>query len=181
MRIDFCEIPDAGLNIEADVPLGWLDTGASDPLRTLYTLPASLHLHAHLERNTNQVFVTGDYEGEASAGCVRCVRRFSSRLSGTFRLTLLPRSSEAKPAELELESDDVDLAYYDEEFLDLARVVSEQVILGLELYPHCQPSCKGLCPDCGTNLNEADCSCGENRTDSRWAALKQIKLASSDQ
>jgi uncharacterized protein len=74
-----------------------------------------------------------------------------------------------------LEADDLDLAYYEEEKVDLGAVVSEQVALLLDLYPHCRPDCKGLCPVCGTDRNELQCACEENRGDSRWAALKKFK------
>jgi uncharacterized protein len=39
----------------------------------------------------------------------------------------------------------------------------------------CSDECRGLCPDCGANLNEAECACKLEQVDLRWAALKELK------
>ena len=31
----------------------------------------------------------------------------------------------------------------------------------MPLVPLCDDDCKGICPDCGADLNEGPCSCGE--------------------
>ncbi len=38
----------------------------------------------------------------------------------------------------------------------------------------CRPDCAGLCPHCGTNLNDGACDCEEDRTDPRWDALREV-------
>jgi uncharacterized protein len=42
----------------------------------------------------------------------------------------------------------------------------------------CRPECLGLCPVCGEPLNDADPAAHEHEkpVDSRWAALKDLKL-----
>jgi len=39
----------------------------------------------------------------------------------------------------------------------------------------CREDCKGLCPHCGQNLNEGQCSCSVTLEEPRWAALKEIR------
>ncbi len=177
MVLEFHEIPDKGLDVDAQVPFHWLDDESSDLLRRLYSFSSPLDVHAHLERTQDNVFVEGEFSGTVATRCVRCLNPVESKISAPFRLTLLPHSDSYKPdREHEIEADDVDLAYYEEERIDLGKVVAEQVILTLDPYPHCRPDCKGLCPDCGADLNENGCECEQGRTDSRWTALKQIKL-----
>lgn len=55
------------------------------------------------------------------------------------------------------------------------QVAREAVMLELPVAPLCRPDCKGLCPSCGANLNEAECGCKVDVTDPRWAALDQLK------
>jgi uncharacterized protein len=178
MIVDFREIPVTGLDVEADTGIQWLDDQSSDALRRLYTFSGPFRISVHLERTKESVFISGEYTGEAAIECVRCLSKTTIPLRNTFRLTMLPhKHEESKESETELEADDVDLVFYDEERVDLDKVIAEQVILSLDLYPRCRPDCKGLCQQCGKNLNESSCSCGDGGGDSRWAALKQLKLA----
>ncbi len=55
--------------------------------------------------------------------------------------------------------------------LDLRPIVRELVLLDAPATPLCRPDCAGLCPTCGTNLNESTCACGPVPADPRWAAL----------
>jgi uncharacterized protein len=59
--------------------------------------------------------------------------------------------------------------------LDVAEPLREQVLLAVPAYVHCREDCRGLCPRCGANLNEADCGCTSEATDDRWAPLRQLK------
>ncbi|HYU46996.1 MAG TPA: DUF177 domain-containing protein, partial [Terriglobales bacterium] len=61
------------------------------------------------------------------------------------------------------------------ESLLLEDALREQVLLALPLKMVCREDCKGLCPHCGKNLNESQCSCAERLDDPRWAALKEIR------
>ena len=38
----------------------------------------------------------------------------------------------------------------------------------------CRADCAGLCPHCGTNLNEGSCDCEEDTSDPRWDALREV-------
>jgi uncharacterized protein len=59
--------------------------------------------------------------------------------------------------------------------LDLRPIARELVLLDAPATPLCRPDCAGLCPTCGTNLNEGGCDCAPPPADPRWAALDQLK------
>ncbi len=44
----------------------------------------------------------------------------------------------------------------------------------------CREDCKGLCPECGADLNEGDCGCSDDMIDPRWEALKKIMDGKED-
>ena len=44
----------------------------------------------------------------------------------------------------------------------------------------CTPDCKGLCPNCGINRNDQNCSCEDVRTDLRWHALEGLSFPDAD-
>lgn len=57
------------------------------------------------------------------------------------------------------------------EELDLGKIVLEDIILTCETDLLCKEDCKGLCPKCGTDLNEHTCSCIQKEVDPRFAVL----------
>jgi uncharacterized protein len=59
--------------------------------------------------------------------------------------------------------------------IDLSRMVKENILLEAPIAPLCRPDCAGLCPTCGTDLNEASCDCVTVDLDPRWQALSQLK------
>jgi uncharacterized protein len=59
--------------------------------------------------------------------------------------------------------------------IDLEPMVRDTVGLSLDESPVCRPDCKGLCSNCGADLNDGPCDCGgPDRSDLRWAALKDL-------
>ena len=64
-----------------------------------------------------------------------------------------------KADEHEVQEDDLGTAFYRDETIDLGDLVREQLYLALPMKPLCAEACKGLCPQCGTNLNRGTCDC----------------------
>jgi len=59
--------------------------------------------------------------------------------------------------------------------LDLEPLVRDAVLLELPQAPLCAEACAGLCPTCGVNRNEGECTCVTEPTDPRWAALDALR------
>lgn len=60
--------------------------------------------------------------------------------------------------------------------LDLSGPVREQIVLHLPQYVLCREDCRGLCPQCGADLNAGPCDCAPEQAESPWDALKKLKL-----
>ena len=58
--------------------------------------------------------------------------------------------------------------------LDLGQAVREELILAVPEYALCKDDCRGLCPQCGADLNTGPCTCTPER-DSRWSALQALR------
>lgn len=48
------------------------------------------------------------------------------------------------------------------EFLDIDKDVREEMILNWPMKPLCSQQCRGICPDCGKNLNYEQCVCAKS-------------------
>jgi uncharacterized protein len=64
----------------------------------------------------------------------------------------------------------------DTEFVDLTEDIREAVLLAIPSFPVCSTSCKGLCPQCGANLNEGPCACRPPPDDNPWSGLENLSI-----
>ncbi len=62
----------------------------------------------------------------------------------------------------------------DDGILDLAPLIRAEALIEDTRGTLCRPDCKGLCPECGANLNYTTCTCAEESVDPRLAGLKQL-------
>ncbi|PIP30280.1 hypothetical protein COZ22_00680 [bacterium (Candidatus Howlettbacteria) CG_4_10_14_3_um_filter_37_10] len=46
--------------------------------------------------------------------------------------------------------------------IDVSEPLREEILLSLPIKPLCSLKCKGLCPNCGQNLNKAKCKCSKD-------------------
>ncbi len=60
--------------------------------------------------------------------------------------------------------------------LDLGPALREQLLLRVPRFVVCDQACRGLCPQCGTDLNQGTCDCVPDTGGSPWDALKKLKL-----
>ncbi len=107
--------------------------------------------------------------------CSRCLEPFRWPVDASFDLRYQPRSANAGEGEREVEADDLSTAFYENDQIDLGQLMREQFYLSLPMKPLCGDECKGLCAQCGVNLNRATCGCTARWDDPRLAALRNLK------
>lgn len=117
--------------------------------------------------------------GRLSAGlelqCARCLEPLRQDVKRDFELLYRPLGADAGRDELSVTDAEAEIGYYQGNGLLLEDVLREQVLLALPLKVTCREDCKGLCPQCGKNLNQEQCSCSIEVEDPRWAALKDVR------
>ncbi len=123
-----------------------------------------------VERTSRGFLVTGWVEAAARLRCVRCLEEFALGLHESMEVELLPLTTAPREEETQLGRADLDTRFYAEPVVDLAELAAEQIELALPMKPVCSPSCHGLCPRCGANLNVEVCGCPVE-AESRWSAL----------
>ena len=111
-------------------------------------------------------------------GCSRCLERFTLPIDASFDLRYLPEGAGLPEGEETedgaLSDDDASAAFYRDDEIDLDGLIREQFYLALPMKPLCRPDCKGLCPQCGTNLNTDTCQCQTAWEDPRLEGLKAL-------
>ena len=118
--------------------------------------------------------VKGHLTAELELTCSRCLEPFTLPVATDFDLRYVPRTENAGEGEKEVEEDDLSTAFYSDDEIDLGQLIMEQLHLALPMKPLCAQECKGLCPQCGTNLNTGACDCSPAWEDPRLAALRAL-------
>ena len=96
-------------------------------------------------------------------------------MDARFELQYLPQDAAAGAAsEQEIHNDDLTVSFYREGTLDVIEMLREQFQLALPMKPLCAQACRGLCPECGANLNRTECDCQPRWEDPRLAPLKGL-------
>lgn len=163
MKIQMSEIPEEGLDIEGEENVEAETGGAAG--KAVFKL--------RVDKAGTEVRLRGTIETQLSLECSRCLERFDTGLSLPVDLVFVPAEDIEKVEGRELVRDELNTGFYRENEIDLAEIVGEQVLLSIPMKPLCKESCKGICPVCGTNLNEKACSCARQTGDERMQALKK--------
>lgn len=128
-----------------------------------------VHVRLHLEALSDGIAVTGVATAHWHGECKRC-------------LAPVQESTEIDIDELyQVAVTDPDAFPIDADQLMLLPMVRENILVVVPQFLLCQPDCKGLCPQCGADLNEGQCSCIVPVVDDRWAALEGLKLKLADE
>jgi len=61
-----------------------------------------------------------------------------------------------------------------DDVLDITEIVETSIISTFPIQRVCKDDCKGLCQECGCNLNYNKCSCNKENVDIRFEALKGL-------
>ncbi|WP_077849717.1 YceD family protein [Clostridium puniceum] len=69
--------------------------------------------------------------------------------------------------------DDEAVVVFDD-VLDITEIVETSIISTLPIKRICKDDCKGLCQECGCNLNFNTCSCNNEDVDIRFEALRGL-------
>jgi uncharacterized protein len=72
------------------------------------------------------------------------------------------------------EDDEVEFLPENATEIDISKAIRDAIILARPMQLLCSEGCKGLCPNCGTDLNQKTCTCAGERIDPRLAKLKSL-------
>jgi uncharacterized protein len=116
-------------------------------------------------RTPQGLLATGSFKGETTLDCVRCLKSFNQPM--TWEMTELFAFNEKSVSES-------GLIVPEDAQIDLEPLIREYALLEIPINPICEPDCKGLCPECGQNLNIKDCGHHPDFDGSSFSELKQL-------
>jgi uncharacterized protein len=143
-----------------------------------YRVVAPVRLEFEVQKDKDRFRLVGTAVTELELPCSRCLEPFRMPVNAAFDIRYHPASEMSQDEEREVEEDDLETSYYRDDQIDLNELLREQFYLELPMKPLCTEDCKGLCPQCGTNLNTGTCDCSAGWNDPRLAPLRQLKKES---
>ena len=178
MFIELRELELHPIDFEEDIVPGTIDLGPE--VRQRGALHSSgraqliEELHGKHEK-IEDIRLNGRLSAKLEVTCARCLEPVVQDVARDFDLLYRPQGTDAGHEELSVTDAEAEIGYYQGEGLLLEDALREQVLLALPLRTICRDDCRGLCPHCGKNLNQEQCSCAEPFDDPRWSALKDIR------
>jgi uncharacterized metal-binding protein YceD (DUF177 family) len=110
----------------------------------------------------DHILIKGHLETSFFLPCVRCLKLTPQKVSEDFSCSFLHKSMENTPEyeeadDIFTENEEYDLYFHDKGQVDLAEAIHEQLYIHVDAFALHDAKCKGLCPECGQNLNEDSC------------------------
>jgi uncharacterized protein len=178
MFIEIEELERHPIDFREELPPGVLDFGPEAKQTTTLRTAGRAQLvqeHHGKHRIINDIRLEGEFSTSLELMCARCLEPVVEKVGRKFDLLYRPQGTDAGKEEMSVTAAEAEVSYYQGEGLLLEDVIREQVLLAVPLKAICRDDCKGLCPHCGKNLNQEQCSCSAGVEDPRWSALKDLR------
>ncbi|MBN2029453.1 DUF177 domain-containing protein [bacterium] len=118
----------------------------------------------------DNLFVDLVVKSEGLFECDRCCETFQKVIEGHLHIVYTFDRLKAQGGK----DDEIKLIPFGMNEIDITQDVIDVLYLAIPVKKLCRDTCKGLCPQCGVNLNEKDCTCQKEDIDPRWETLKLI-------
>lgn len=149
------------IGISGDISLA--DT---DFLGELYHFDKPFHIEGSIQNNGKSLYLKAVCSGALHTKCARCAKDID--------VDVVFDAEEALAQANGVISEDSDIILFDGTEIDIDDIVLNSFLMNISGKYLCSEDCKGLCPQCGADLNEGDCGCSHDVIDPRWAALADL-------
>lgn len=169
--VDTADLGSDRLELSGVFPPGVLDLGVD------VSQSGDVRWSGCVAREGGRIRFSGTIRGSLEVACDRCLDPSCLEVSGEFDLFFEQRDDleYEENAEIELEEPDTRTAFMTGTRLDVAEVIAEQLQLAIPMKPLCRDDCRGLCPECGQNLNNATCDCTVPAVHLPFGVLQTLK------
>jgi len=119
-------------------------------------IPADFAVSLTVYKDSDGFIFTGRLTGKFILECSRCLKEFEQEVDRELNFTI--------PLE------DID----EISRVNISSYIHEVLILAIPIKALCDSDCKGICSQCGADLNQESCDCTQEDLDPRLAKLEQF-------
>ncbi|MDR1657651.1 MAG: DUF177 domain-containing protein [Deltaproteobacteria bacterium] len=157
VSVDFILSPPVLVQAMKSRPGG--DEPESEAVADALVFKSSMRGRLVIQLSYRRLTIKGSFGIKVELTCSRCLRQFVGKISDPIdeQIQLIEPTQEISNAVW-----DGDIVLVNNHF-DLAPLMAELFWLSWPNRPLCKIDCVGLCPSCGSNLNDGPCSCGQGQ------------------
>ncbi len=137
---------------------------------------ASVAVVVRIARTNRGVLVTGRVRTALADTCGRCLAPLQIPVDAPIEEEVLPLVDLQSGLRLDTAAEPEVFRLTDHHELDLEPLAREAIQLAAPIAPVCRPDCRGLCPECGADLNAGPHDHGEAPGDLRLAKLLGLRI-----
>ncbi|MBQ2897603.1 MAG: DUF177 domain-containing protein [Clostridia bacterium] len=126
--------------------------------------PESVKVSGNVKNVVGVVELSAHVDCTYATTCSRCGENITKNLSFDFEQTYVKEQTAEAEDALTLEG----------KTIDLKDIVCKNIVLELPLKQLCKEDCKGICQQCGTNLNHKQCDCKTEYFNPQFEILKGL-------
>ena len=93
------------------------------------------------------------FDAEVNSECSRCLKPFQEKIHSEFEEYFTFPYADSSEDEIKVPEDGN---------IDFKPILHDYMLMELPINPICQPDCRGLCINCGQDLNQAACEHFQN-------------------
>lgn len=153
-----------------------VDLQAEPPAGTGATASGPVTGRLELSNVDTGIAVRGHLSVPLELECSRCLDVFEQTLEIDVLEDCALRQIDAPESYVEGEDQPCQIPLLNDDELDLTELIRQLIAMHLPMRPLCREACPGLCPRCGRNLEAGPCACEAETGDTRWSALRELKL-----
>ena len=109
--------------------------------------------------------VSGEGHVVFAGQCDRCLEQYEKPFSFSFEERFVREEAEEE-----------DSYFYCGDELDLDSAFLDNMLLSMPMINLCREDCRGLCPQCGANLNQGICRCSQRAKNSAFDILRSLSF-----
>ena len=179
MKLNIREILSSGLEVELPVDLGSLNSRFEGELSVSKkrNSPKVLFFEAETKLKfslSGQIIeMDGQSFGRFKTTCSRCLDEAICKVNCENKHLFKPVGERGSDEF----NDETGISYYSDDEIEFREIIEESLVLNMPFSVFCRSDCKGLCLDCGENLNISICECSKKKgSDERMAVFRDLKI-----
>ncbi|MBN2685866.1 MAG: DUF177 domain-containing protein [Pontiellaceae bacterium] len=153
MKILVARIPEEGSHYEGSDP-GSIIELERDPVIISF---GDVFYVLYAQVVSGELVVRGTLSAEAELRCARCSEIFSTSVEVSDFLRAYPAPEGT-------------------DMVDITEDLRDEILLHVPGFAVCSEDCKGICSQCGADLNDGPCSCEKSTSPGPWSALDGMSL-----
>lgn len=153
MIISIKDIPITGKEYDLDLDEETMDLDMH--------LLSPVHFSGTVYRSGQDIRIQGHVTTAIENFCHRCLEATTLNIDTDFEVFYKPRPTAAMQAEEDLPIEELGVLYYRDNTIDLCETARDTIILEMPMKVLCNRNCRGLCTNCGANLNHTTCDCAK--------------------